>query len=89
MVRRKDKRRTGKKDHKRNSLNNAVKHPGSLKREGFNEKESLKKEEQAIRKADKRYGKAETDRKLGLLETFTKHYPKIHKKIKSLIRWNR
>ena len=88
MVRRKDKRR-GKKEHKRNSLDNAVKHPGSLKREGFNEKESLKMEEQAIRKADKRYGKAETDRKLGFLEGMTHRYPKIHKKIKSLIRWNR
>ena len=89
MVRRKDKRRTGKKDHKSKSLKNAVQHPGSLKKEGFNENESLKKEEQAIKKADKRYGRKETDRKLGLLETFTKHYPKIHKKIKSLIRWNR
>ena len=89
MVRRKDKRRTGKKDHKRNSLTNAVKHPGSLKREGFNEKESLKKEEQAIKKADKRYGRKETDRKLGFLEGMTKRYPEILKKIKSLIRWNR
>ena len=89
MVRRKDKRRTGKKEHKRNSLRNAVKHPGSLKKEGFNETESLRKEEQAIKKADKKYGKAETDRKLGFLEGMTHRYPKIHKKIKSLIRWNR
>ena len=88
MVRRKDKR-TGKKDHKSKSLRNAVKHPGSLKKEGFNENESLKKEEQAIKKADKRYGRKETDRKLGFLEGMTKRYPEIHKKIKSLIRWNR
>ena len=86
MVKRKDK---GSRKNKRNSLKNAVKHPGSLKKEGFNENESLKKEEQAIKKADKRYGKGETDRKLGLLETFTKRYPKIHKKIKEVIRWNR
>ena len=58
MVRRKDKRRTGKKDHKSKSLRNGVKHPGSLKKEGFNEKESLKKEEQAMVQYQIRNGNA-------------------------------
>ena len=86
MVKRKDK---GSRKNKRNSLKNAVKHPGSLKDVGFSEKESLNKEEKAIKKADKKYGKAETERKLDFLAAVTKRYPKIHEKLKELIRWNR
>ena len=85
------KEKTRRKDLERENkeLRNAVRHPNSLKDVGFSEKESIVKEEQAIKKADKKYGKAETDRKLGFLEAVTKRYPKIHEKLKELIRWNR
>jgi len=69
-------------------LRNAVKHPGSLRGLGFSEKEPLKKQKNAIRKADKKYGKAETDRKLGFLEAVTHRYPKINERIKSILKWN-
>ena len=65
-----------------------IEHKGSLKKLGFNEKESEQKEKQAIRKADREYGKQETDLKLAALETFNKHKDKIFKKMKSLIKWN-
>jgi hypothetical protein len=65
-----------------------IKHPGSLSKFGFNEKESERKEKQAIRKADKAYGVKETDLKLVALETFNKHKDKIFKKMRSLIKWN-
>jgi len=84
------KERTKRKDLERENreLRNAVKHPGSLKDLGFTEQESTEKEKKAIRRADKKYGKAETDRKLGFLETVTKHYPGIHEKIRSILKWN-
>jgi Holliday junction resolvasome RuvABC DNA-binding subunit len=84
------KERTKRKDLERENreLRNAVKHPGSLKNLGFTEQESTEKEKKAIRRADKKYGKAETDRKLGFLETVTKHYPGIHEKIRSILKWN-
>lgn len=56
---------------------------------GFTEKESIEKEEKAIRKADRKYGKAETDRKLRFIEGMTKRYPKIPDRLKELIRWNK
>lgn len=65
-----------------------IKNKGSLKKLGFNESESEQKEKQAIRKADREYGKQETDLKLAALETFNKHKDKIFKKMKSLIKWN-
>ncbi len=67
---------------------NAVKHPGSLLDVGFNEHESEKKQKQAIKRADKKYGRKETDLKLGFLKAVTKRYPKIHEKIKSVLKWN-
>lgn len=65
-----------------------INHPRSLSKFGFNEKESERKEKQAIRKADKAYGVRETDLKLAALETFNKHKDKIFKKMGSLIKWN-
>jgi len=84
------KEKTRRKDLERENrrLRNAVKHPGSLKDLGFSEDEPEGKEKKAIQRADKKYGKAETDRKLGFLETVTKSYPGIHEKIKSLLKWN-
>ena len=65
-----------------------IEHKGSLKKFGFNERESEAKEKQAIKKADKEYGVKETDLKLAALETFNRHKDKIFKKMKSLIKWN-
>jgi len=69
-------------------LKNAVRHPGSLRDLGFSEKEPLKKQKNAIMKADRKYGKKETDRKLGFLEAVTHRYPKINERIKSILKWN-
>ena len=65
-----------------------IKHPGSLSKFGFNEHESEQKEKQAIRKADREYGKQETDLKLAALEAFNTHKDKIREKIRSLLKWN-
>ena len=65
-----------------------IEHKGSLKRFGFNERESEAKEKQAIRKADKKYGVKETDLKLTALEAFNTHKDKIREKIRSLLKWN-
>jgi hypothetical protein len=85
-VREKTKRKMLEKENR--NLKNAVRHPGSLRDLGFSEMESEDTEERAIRKADKKYGKAETDRKLGFLEAVTHRYPKINEKIKSILKWN-
>ena len=65
-----------------------IKHPGSLSRFGFNERESEQKEKQAIAKADREYGRSETDLKLAALEAFAKHKDKIREKIHSILKWN-
>ena len=65
-----------------------VHNKGSLKKFGFNERESEAKEKQAIRKADREYGVKETDLKLAALEAFNSHKDKIREKISSLIKWN-
>jgi len=85
-VREKTKRKMLEKENR--NLKNAVRHPGSLKNLGFTEQESTEKEKKAIRRADKKYGKGETDRKLGFLEAVTHRYPKINEKIKSILKWN-
>jgi len=85
-VREKTKRKMLEKENR--NLKNAVRHPGSLRDLGFSEMEPEDTEKRAIRRADKKYGKAETDRKLGFLETVTKHYPGIHEKIRSILKWN-
>ncbi len=65
-----------------------IKHPGSLKKLGFTEKESEAKEKQAIAKADREYGRSETDLKLAALEAFNKRREKIREKIHSILKWN-
>jgi hypothetical protein len=65
-----------------------IDHKGSLKKFGFSEQESEAKEKQAIRKANKEYGRQETDLKLAALEAFNKHKEKIREKIHSILKWN-
>ena len=45
-----------------------ISHPGSLKDLGFNLHESISREKAAIERADEKYGRPETDRKLAALE---------------------
>ncbi|MEM0202113.1 MAG: hypothetical protein QXR73_02960 [Candidatus Micrarchaeaceae archaeon] len=66
-----------------------IRHPGSLKTVGFSESESIAAQRRAIRRADRRYGRGETNRKLAALEAFNKRRPKTHKRIKRLIAGNR
>ncbi len=65
-----------------------IRHPGSLERYGFSLSESEKEQMRAIRKADRKYGKGETNRKLAALESFNRHKPQKRKRLKSLIRKN-
>ena len=65
-----------------------ISHPGSLKDLGFNLHESIAREKQAILKADERYGRAETDRKLSALEVLDKHRRTIQDKLKKILKWN-
>ena len=65
-----------------------IRHPGSLKRYGFTLGGSEKVQMRAIRKADRAYGKGETNRKLAALETFNKHDPQKRKRINELIKKN-
>ncbi|MBX8642755.1 MAG: hypothetical protein KIY10_09290 [Thermoplasmata archaeon] len=66
----------------------AIRHPGSLSKYGFDLSEPEKEQMTAIRKADRKYGKGETNRKLAALEAFNKHRPQKRKRIRSLIRKN-
>lgn len=65
-----------------------ISHPGSLKDLGFNLHESVQKEKEAIARADRAYGKAETDRKLAALEVLDKHRRTIQEKLKKVLKWN-
>ena len=65
-----------------------ISHPGSLKKFGFKLNGSKKTQMKAIRKADRTYGKGETDRKLAALETFNKSNPAKRKRLQNLIRRN-
>ena len=60
-----------------------------MKRYGFKLSGPKKTQMEAIRRADRHYGKGEVDRKLAALEAFNKHHPEKRKKIKSLIKANR
>lgn len=59
-----------------------------MSRFGFSEQESEAREKQAIKKADRAYGRSETDLKLAALEAFAKHKDKIREKIHTLLKWN-
>jgi len=88
MVNRKKYNRNKKrKSARKGRIKNTNHHAGSLKRFGFNEKESVDREKNAVRRADKKYGKSETDRKLALLEAVT--HGKVQDKIRGLINWNK
>ena len=88
MVNRKKYNRNKKrKSTRKGMIKYAIHHAGSLKRFGFNEKEPLDQDESAIKRADKKYGKSETDRKLGFLEAVT--HGKTQDKIRALINWNK
>ena len=65
-----------------------ISHPGSLKKYGFKLNGSKQSQEKSIRKADRSYGKGETDRKLAALETFNRNNPVKRKRLQSLIRRN-
>ena len=65
-----------------------ISHPGSLKDLGFNLHESIGSEQKAIKRADRKYGRAETDRKLGALEVLDKHRKTIQDKIRKVLKWN-
>ena len=65
-----------------------IKHPGSLSKFGFNLHESVRREKEAISRADEKYGKAETDRKLAALEVLDKHRRTIQEKLKKVLKWN-
>ena len=65
-----------------------ISHPGSLKKYGFKLVGSDQSQQKAIRKADRRYGKGETNRKLAALETFNKNNPAKRKRLQNLIKNN-
>ena len=65
-----------------------ISHPGSLKKYGFKLNESEQSQEKSIRKADRTYGKGETDRKLAALETFNRNNPAKRKRLQKLIKNN-
>ena len=65
-----------------------ISHPGSLKDLGFNLHESIGSEQKATKRADRKYGRAETDRKLGALEVLDKHRKTIQDKIRKVLKWN-
>ncbi|MBX8640809.1 MAG: hypothetical protein KIS29_10780 [Thermoplasmata archaeon] len=66
----------------------AIRHPGSLSKYGFDLSEPEKEQMTAIRKADRKYGKGETNRKLAALETFNRHHPAKRKRLQKLIKNN-
>ena len=87
--RRKGNEKRNKKASSKDGMNRIdIKHSGSLTKEGFNESESLGKEKQAITRSDRKYGIRETDLKLAALEAFNKHKKIIHRKIRTLLKWN-
>lgn len=65
-----------------------IKHPGSLTKFGFHLHESIKKQKEALKKADREDGKGEVDRKLGALEVLDKHRKNIEGRIKKILKWN-
>ena len=65
-----------------------ISHPGSLKDLGFNLHESIGREKAAIERADEKYGRPETDRKLAALEVLDKHRRTIQEKLKKVLKWN-
>ena len=66
-----------------------IRHKGSLSKFGFHLNSPEKEQVEALKKADRAYGKGEVDRKLAALEAFSKHRPRERKRIRSLIERNR
>lgn len=59
-----------------------------MKKYGFKLNDSKESQEKSIRKADREYGKGETNRKLAALETFNRHNPVKRKRLHTLIENN-
>ena len=84
-MKRKEKERRGrKKDRKhgkREKVRIRIKHPGSLKKFGYSLSKPEKKRKKALKRAEKRYGKDETIKKLTGLKTLDRRKPREERKI--------
>ena len=65
-----------------------VRHPGSLRRYGYNLHESESARRRALAKADRRYGPGKVDQKLDALNRFNSHHSGNRKKIREDLEWN-
>ena len=65
-----------------------VKHPGSLRRYGYNLHESDSARRTALAKADRRYGPGKVDQKLDALNRFNSHHPTNKEKVRQDLIWN-
>ena len=65
-----------------------VRHPGSLRRYGYNLHESESARRRALAKADRRYGPGKVDQKLDALNRFNSHHPANREKVRQDLRFN-
>ena len=65
-----------------------VRHPGSLRRYGYNLHESQPARRRALAKADRRYGRGKVDQKLDALNRFNSHHSTNREKVRQDLIWN-
>lgn len=65
-----------------------IKHPGSLRKYGYNLHESESARRRALARADRRYRPGKVDQKLDALNRFNSHHSTNRKKVKQDLKWN-